>query len=111
MEQVDQPEAAPLLDIRVDPNAPLRERWESALLGGVMTVGVQGTVFDPEAWHDQLYRPLAPAGLPQRPVGLTAIPYYAWANRGRHPMRVWLPRAQIQEHGEEYESKRYFNSK
>jgi DUF1680 family protein len=22
---------------------------------------------------------------------ITAIPYYCWANRGPHPMQVWLP--------------------
>jgi hypothetical protein len=27
------------------------------------------------------------------PVELTAIPYYAWANRGAGAMRVWVPRA------------------
>jgi DUF1680 family protein len=26
-----------------------------------------------------------------RPVALTAIPYYAWANRDPGPMQVWLP--------------------
>lgn len=25
------------------------------------------------------------------PVELTAVPYYAWANRGAGAMRVWLP--------------------
>ena len=24
-------------------------------------------------------------------VTLTAIPYYAWANRGENQMRVWMP--------------------
>ena len=24
-------------------------------------------------------------------VMLTAIPYYAWANRGENQMRVWMP--------------------
>lgn len=28
-----------------------------------------------------------------RAPGFTAIPYYSWANRGRLPMRVWLPEA------------------
>jgi hypothetical protein len=27
------------------------------------------------------------------PVEVTAVPYFAWANRGVGPMRVWLPRA------------------
>ena len=28
-----------------------------------------------------------------RAVTATAVPYYAWANRGAAPMRVWLPLA------------------
>jgi DUF1680 family protein len=27
-----------------------------------------------------------------KPRSVTAIPYYAWANRGNSPMQVWLPR-------------------
>jgi len=27
-----------------------------------------------------------------QPVKITAVPYFAWANRGIGPMRVWLPR-------------------
>jgi DUF1680 family protein len=26
-----------------------------------------------------------------RPVKMTAIPYFAWANRGRSEMEVWIP--------------------
>jgi DUF1680 family protein len=26
-----------------------------------------------------------------RPVKITAIPYFAWANRGRSEMEVWIP--------------------
>ena len=35
----------------------------------------------------------APDGLSVRliPHTITAIPYYAWANRGKSPMQVWLP--------------------
>jgi len=28
-----------------------------------------------------------------RDVTAIAVPYYAWANRGAAPMRVWLPLA------------------
>ena len=46
-------------------------------------------------WDDQLYRPLAPLdGVTKRQVGLVAIPYFAWANRGLESMRVWIPAAQ-----------------
>ena len=36
-----------------------------------------------------LYRPLSGESL--RPFELTLIPYFAWANRGRAAMSVWLP--------------------
>ncbi|WP_460358281.1 hypothetical protein [Actinoallomurus acanthiterrae] len=26
-----------------------------------------------------------------RPVPITLVPYYAWANRGPHAMRIWIP--------------------
>ena len=29
--------------------------------------------------------------MPDADVTLTAIPYYAWANRGENQMRVWMP--------------------
>ena len=32
-----------------------------------------------------------PAVDPGRPVELTAVPYYAWGNRGPGAMRIWLP--------------------
>jgi DUF1680 family protein len=36
-------------------------------------------------------RALTPAG----EVALSAVPYFRWANRGPHPMRVWLPTTQV----------------
>jgi DUF1680 family protein len=55
-------------------------------------VEAQGTVVDAGAWQDELYRPARTEDLPQREVVLTAVPYYAWANRGPGTMRVWIPR-------------------
>ncbi|MCX7671426.1 MAG: glycoside hydrolase family 127 protein, partial [Anaerolineae bacterium] len=63
------------------------------LLGGVVTLTAAGLVRPPAAaWADQLYRP-AVAGEPRsggQPITITAIPYYAWANRAAGPMQVWL---------------------
>jgi DUF1680 family protein len=36
---------------------------------------------------ERLYRPEAPA---LRPASLTAVPYFAWDNRGPGAMRVWI---------------------
>ena len=41
-----------------------------------------------------LYQPPGKApNASRRPVRPTAIPYYAWGNRGIGSMRVWIPRA------------------
>ena len=46
--------------------------------------------------QQELYRPLhGPNGSPRKPVRVTALPYYAWANRGANAMRVWIPRATL----------------
>ena len=56
----------PVDDLRLDPAAPRASAHRPDLLGGVRVVT---------------------AG------GLTLVPYYAWANRGPAPMRVWIPTA------------------
>jgi DUF1680 family protein len=43
------------------------------------------------AWHPDLLGGVTVVRLPGRLAPLTAIPYFAWANRGPGPMRVWLP--------------------
>lgn len=39
-------------------------------------------------WNNNLYRTLNTSS---KPVIIQLIPYYAWANRGKTDMRVWLP--------------------
>ena len=43
------------------------------------------------------YRPAAVRPGTGAGVGLTAVPYFAWANRGYGAMRVWLPTARASE--------------
>ncbi len=91
LEQADQPESVNLLDAAINPYLPLQEAWQADLLGGVMTVRTQGILRTPEAWQDNLYLPNGTVQATQRTVNLTAVPYYAWANRGPGAMRVWIP--------------------
>ncbi|MCW6007051.1 glycoside hydrolase family 127 protein [Micromonospora sp. CPCC 205371] len=65
IEQPDQPPGVILEDIRFDPAAPLEAEHRPDLLGGVTVL---------------------------RAAGVTLIPYFAWANRGPHAMRVWIPK-------------------
>lgn len=94
LEGHDQPAGVELLDIQIDPDAPLGTQWSPALFGGAMLVHAGGYALDPAQWHGALYRPLTGGDHPRRqPLTLTAIPYYAWANRSPASMRVWVPRA------------------
>ena len=47
-------------------------------------------------WTDELYRRMRPRKLPRAEEGtvkVSLIPCYAWANRGRAYMEVWIPLA------------------
>ena len=91
LEEVDQEPGLNLLDVRIAPDASLQATRREDLLGGVVVVEAPGAVVDVDAWRDELYRPAPVEDLPQRQVTLTAVPYYAWANRGSGTMRVWIP--------------------
>lgn len=39
------------------------------------------------SWEGALYRPIAKA---ERTVGIRLVPYYAWGNRGKGEMTVWM---------------------
>jgi DUF1680 family protein len=93
LEGHDQPAGANLLDIRIDPHQPLHADWNPRLLGGMTIVRASGYALDLDTWRAELCRPFASsASPPAHSLTLTAIPYYAWANRGPTNMRVWIPR-------------------
>jgi DUF1680 family protein len=95
LEQADQGDAS-VAELEIDPTAALASRWEPELLEGVVVVRASGFRIDASSWGRQLYRPFRPGALPARQrVELTAIPYFAWANRSPGAMRVWVPGATI----------------
>jgi DUF1680 family protein len=70
----------------------LQADWSATLFGGTMTVRAGGYALDLDSWDGALYRPFAGSAAPRaHALTLTAIPYYAWANRGATSMRVWIP--------------------
>ena len=65
-------------------DAPLRAEFAPGLLKGVEVVKGKAIALEYDA-----------AGkLKQTPEEFTAIPYYAWANRGKGQMAVWIPDAE-----------------
>ncbi|MCT9621603.1 glycoside hydrolase family 127 protein [Curtobacterium sp. C2H10] len=113
VEQADQ-QGFTVDDLTVDADAPITEERQDGLLDGVVTLRVAGHAPAEHAQAAWPYRRLdAPGGTDHagaatsvddaagstaaatrlQDVTATAVPYYAWANRGAAPMRVWLPLA------------------
>jgi hypothetical protein len=94
LEETDQEHGVNLLDVRAVTAAPLREVWNEDLLGGVMQVQTPGELEDSSAWESKLYDASDGHNQAATSLTMTAIPYYLWANRGKAPMRVWIPEAE-----------------
>jgi DUF1680 family protein len=93
LEGYDQQQEVNLLDVEIDPSTPLTSSWRENLLGGVKIIEATGFLPDRSDWErNGLYRPWKDKNAsPDRKVKLSAIPYYAWGNRGLQSMRVWIP--------------------
>lgn len=88
IEQADLPDGAALADVRLDTSAAVRSSTVDALPDGAVTLTTTALVRPPSS--PALYAD-SHAIPPSRPVDLTAIPYFRWANREEGAMRVWIP--------------------
>ncbi|MBD0354094.1 MAG: glycoside hydrolase family 127 protein, partial [Rubrobacteraceae bacterium] len=82
-----------LRDIVLPAEASFSVRSRPDLLGGVTVLEAFAEIVPlHEDWAEHLYRKARPrAGeLQSTAAEITAVPYYAWANRDPGPMRVWL---------------------
>ncbi len=63
---------------------------KSVTIANTSVVGLQGTaqLMQNKHWKKSLYKPM---NTTTKPIRITLIPYYAWANRGKTDMSVWLP--------------------
>ena len=78
-------------DVVVDTTAPVAEQPASGL-EGILALTAKASI---RAHRDAGWWPYGPRDEIAGPasVDVTAVPYYAWANRDLGPMRVWLPTA------------------
>lgn len=84
LEGCDNPE--PLWNLKADPEGEITlTDFDPDLLGGIRTLKIPG--FRRADHQESLYASGRPVYVPQE---LTAIPYYAWANREKRDMRVWI---------------------
>jgi DUF1680 family protein len=90
-------------NVRIPADIELSATYDPNFLGGVGVL--EGTavagptpavqIAEPQAWNgDLLYRSLPPRRndlTGSRPVNIRLIPYFAWNNRQKKGMKVWLP--------------------
>lgn len=81
LEGKDQPDER-ILNMLVNAEEDISTQFEPDLLGGVQTLTLNGALVE---------RKTSPMDAELKPLRLKAIPYYAWANRGKDYMAVWLP--------------------
>jgi len=79
-----------LFQITLPPTAEVKPKRRSDLLGNVVVLEAMGESPDASDWDGALYRPARGSGA--QPRKITAVPYYAWANRTPGEMAVWLNR-------------------
>lgn len=82
-------------DLVLPSNAEFSEEYRPDLLGGVVVLRSRVRTAAPDtSWAHALYRPAREEAKEAqgREVEVSAIPYYAWANRQAGPMRLWLRR-------------------
>jgi uncharacterized protein len=92
LEAVDQSEGFRLDDVVIDAAGPTSVDQRPDLLGGVVAITARGRRRPggpTSGWWP--YRGVGTANQPGAEVELTAVPYYAWANRDPGAMRVWIP--------------------
>ncbi len=89
LESVDLPDGVKITDVSIPPAIKLRERFDEELLRGVTVLQGKAHVLGGSNWGEVLYRQISH----QKPkaVDIRLIPYYAWGNRGKSEMTVWIP--------------------
>jgi len=97
LEQHDNPGPDSIFDVKLPlgaaPASGFKSKYLPHMLGGIVVLKHRGIVRTKPLSQGPLYRKLETVKREGtgRPVELTFIPYYAWANREPTSMQVWIP--------------------
>jgi DUF1680 family protein len=81
-------------DVRLELAEPLEAVAEKGALGPVVLVRASGTAVGRPSTDWWPYGAVTQVeATPEEAVPLTAVPYFAWGNRGEGAMRIWVPTA------------------
>ncbi|MGX5856565.1 glycoside hydrolase family 127 protein [Dyadobacter jiangsuensis] len=87
LESADLPQETSILDTYLPADQTLEARYRPDFLGGVSAINAQ--VMIRKESTTSMYRTIQK---PQwKKVQTTLVPYFAWSNRGKSEMTVWLP--------------------
>jgi DUF1680 family protein len=89
LESVDLSDGVKMTDVAIPPTFEPTSRFDADLLRGVTVLEGKAHIFVEDEWEQSLYRPFK--NQPLKEADIRLIPYYAWDNRGKSEMTVWLP--------------------
>lgn len=89
LESIDLPDGVNIMDVTIPLEIKLRNHFEKELLGGVTVLEGKACFLAGSDWGQTLYRQIERQE--QKAVDIRLIPYYAWGNRGKSEMTVWMP--------------------
>jgi DUF1680 family protein len=89
LESVDLPEGIKIADVGISAAAKPSAHSGKGPLGHVTAVKLQANVLAGGDWGNTLYREISHQ-MPKT-VDIRLVPYYAWGNRGKSEMTVWVP--------------------
>ncbi|MBK8025159.1 MAG: glycoside hydrolase family 127 protein [Chloroflexi bacterium] len=95
LESIDLLEGVRITDVGISRSAtfePIRDASFDGLISDIRLLAGNLTAIEEPSWRGALYRP---AALRQtRAIPARLVPYFAWDNRGKSEMTVWLPEIQ-----------------
>jgi DUF1680 family protein len=89
LESTDLPGGVGVQSVALPRDAKLAARFDRTLLGGLTVLEGKAESATDRPWGGELYREFK-ASAPKA-LDVKLIPYYAWANRGKSEMTVWIP--------------------
>jgi hypothetical protein len=89
LESPDIPKNSRVLDFQIPANIHLKPKPIKIAGSGIMALEGNLIKQNSEKWKNTLYRKISKENSETFPIQL--IPYYAWNNRGKSEMEVWIP--------------------
>jgi DUF1680 family protein len=88
LESPDLPDGRNVFDITIPANIELVAKPFSIASSRMICLEGEAQIADNSSWNNTLYRELQPSN---SKASIRLVPYYAWGNRGRSEMTVWMP--------------------